>query len=241
VKRLALVMLLTSASAHADLASGAPPVPRGFVRLESFGIDAPVPAEYPLEIGELANIDWDGPRGRCKMQISIAHGDEGDRRLVGTLPIRCNVFGEDCGKPCDGLRAVRGGPASEPYPTEPPRVEIDSAFGDRSSDQSGVLLFSDGTVQFHGATCRGYRGRRGKVPAARVAALVDALTKTGVFDHHPPRERPTRGECEHAITHVYLRSATLRNTLSFNCDPDEKTRAVLSLIKQVSGPNPCMR
>jgi hypothetical protein len=222
-----------------------PAVPRGFIRIDSLGIDVQSPHDDALEYVDIdsAEITWEGPRGHCELQLAVDVSERPERSIVGTQPIACYVHGEGCGSQCGEIRSIRGGPAEESYPSEPPVIEIKSAWSDRAKDRAGLLVWREGTVQFYGEQCRGYRGRRGSLPAPRVAALVDALDRGGLLTHQVAHQREGDRRdpmCEHAVTWFTIRSATRRNSIMSNCEVDEVTRSALSLVDRVVGPNPCL-
>jgi hypothetical protein len=220
-----------------------PPAPVGFIRIEWLGIDVQSPHEgaweYATDI-DSASISWAGEHGSCEQRLAVDTRESPDRRIVGTLPLTCHVDGEGCGSRCGEIRPIRGGPAEEPYSTESPAIEIQSAWSDRARDRSGLLVWRDGTVQFYGPECSGYRGRRGQLSVERVRALIDALERGGLLTHQVARRKERRDPmCEHAVTLLTIRAATRNNSIVSTCEPDELTRSALSLVDQVVGRNPC--
>jgi hypothetical protein len=218
-----------------------PAVPRGFVRIESLGVDVAVPRDDADVYEEIdwARISWDGERGECRLQVAPDTRGRPDR-IAGTLPLACSVIGDGCGS-CGEIRPIRGGPAEEPYPVEPPVVAITSAWSDRQQDRSGLFAWRDGTVQFYGAACAGYRGRRGSLPAVRVAALVDALERGGLLDHQIATNGRAKSDplCEHSVTAFTLRSGARTNAMQWTCAADALVSEAMSRVRAVVGPDPC--
>lgn len=70
---------------------------------------------------------------------------------------------------------------SEPRTSAPAAIEILSSGGLGGHGTGNVQIWEDGTVLFDGAGCPKDSGRRGKMSAARVRAIIDVLHAAGFF------------------------------------------------------------
>jgi hypothetical protein len=208
-----------------------PPVAPGYVRVEAFGVDVPAPADADyLPLYDWAKLTWPG----CEMSLTNGARDPG-AIVVGTLRLSCGG-GRGCGDACQHIRPVPGGRATEPYPTEPALIELTTYDGDNGSGSENILIWRDGTVQFDGPGCGYWRGRRGKLPAARVAELVDVLERGGFFDHEVVKVH-AEGEDEHMGGWLAVRD----HVLQWNgATMDELLFAARDRVYQAVGRNPCV-
>ena len=205
------------------------PAASGYVRVDVFGVDVPAPADadyLPLE--GWAKLSWQG----CELSLSNGARDPG-AIVVGTLRLACGARG--CGDTCQRIRPVPGGPATEPYPTEPALIELATYGGDNGVGSSNVLVWRDGTVQFDGERCPTWRARRGVLPATRVAELVDVLARGGFFDHDVPRVH-ANGMDEHEGGWLAVRDHVLRWN---GATRDALLSAAIDRVHQAVGHNPC--
>jgi hypothetical protein len=161
---------------------------------------------------------------------------------VGTLHTECmdeNNHGRPdrpntCGAPCKTLTAVPGGTATDPYPHDPPVLELyfSSDFGDFLS--SGAHVWSDGTVQFYGPACTRWRGRRGTLTPARVAAILTAVERPGTLVTKEPD-----GRCDEATSARLLVRSHGDHFFHACIPPQGKPPETIAIAVAALGPNPC--
>jgi hypothetical protein len=143
--------------------------------------------------------------------------------------------------PSSNLRAPRANARcgkSEPRTSPPPAIEIVSAGGISGHGKGNVQIWEDGTVLLDGAGCANDQGRRGKMSAARVRALVDALDAAGFFamscndDSH----------CADAfITSLTVRRGRANHTLvAADCSDSVFAAQAIELVMKAVGTHGCI-
>jgi hypothetical protein len=118
-----------------------------------------------------------------------------------------------------------------------PAIEILSAGGFSGGGFGNVRIWEDGTVLFDGGGCPN-GGRRGKMSAARIAALLDKLENAGFFDW-PCKER---GACvDMFVTSLTVHRGRNDNTVvdtGCNRGGTDVTGAI-ALVMNTVGKNAC--
>jgi hypothetical protein len=232
-----------------------PPVRAGETRIAQFDIDVALPSDATVyERSGVADLLWSG----CWVQITptltpeVPQLEGGPRvvRRVGTFELACTAgpWARNAADPrtppdrkclaiCDHLTPVPRSTAQEPYPTDPPVIEIEYRGGFDGLEED-TLVWSDGTVQYSGSSCKTWRGSRATLAPARVAELLAAVERGGFFNYH----RDDSAGCSDAIYGaVTVRSGGLRNSLRFNqCDRSGLSTLVGNLQHEI-GNNPCRR
>lgn len=241
------------ASLAAERTTTRPPVKAGDTRIAQFDIDVALPADAVVyqNFGS-ASILWSG----CYVDVRPAllrpqpqlQGGPRVVRRVGTFELACvagpwarNAMDPQvppdpkCLAICDHMTAVPGSTAEERYPTDPPVIESERQGG-LFYRYEGMLVWRDGTVQYHGSKCRTWRGRRATLAPARVAAVLAAVEHGGFFAYH----RNDARSCSDAIYGtVTVRGAAGQNSLDVNeCDRSGLSTFVHEL-EQAIGSNPC--
>lgn len=122
-------------------------------------------------------------------------------------------------------------------PSSHPAIELLTGGGMSGGGNGNVQIFEDGTVLFDGAGCPEGAHRRGKLPAARVAALLDTLERSGVY-----MWPCTNGGCPDAFTaSLTVHRGHFENTVhDAGCrnTPIEVTQAI-ALVWRTVGKNTC--
>jgi hypothetical protein len=127
---------------------------------------------------------------------------------------------------------------SEPRTSPPPVIEIVSSGGLGGGGTGNVQIWEDGTVLFDGAGCPKDSGRRGKLSAARVRALVDALDAAGFFGmscHDTSR-------CADAFfTSLTVRRGRANHTLvAADCSDTAFAAEAIELVRKAVGKHGCL-
>lgn len=241
-----------TASLAAESTINRPPVRAGVTRLAQFDIDVALPPDATVyESSGSAYLLWSG----CSVSVistlrPVASKLKGPRvvRRVGALELACvagpwarNAMDPQtppdakCLAICDRMTPVPRSTAEERYPTVPPVIEIEHRGGFAPREE-GTLVWSDGTVQYSGPSCKAWRGRRGTLAPERVAALLSAAERGGFFAYH-------RDDSKNCVDSGYgtitIRKGSLRNSLRFDdCDSAGLSKFV-SDLQQAIGRNPC--
>jgi hypothetical protein len=129
-------------------------------------------------------------------------------------------------------------PSCQPAePSSHPVIELLSGGGFSGGGDGNVQIFEDGTVMFDGGGCPDGAHRRGKLPAARVAALLDKLERSGFYDWPC-----TNGGCPDAFTaSLTVHRGNSENTVhdaGCRTAPIEVTSAI-ELVRRTVGKNAC--
>jgi hypothetical protein len=231
-----------------------PPVEAGWARIEYLDVDIKVPPDTTVD-GNLIKTT----RPACEIALrplperptawagffSSLGGKPQIRKVrAGTLELECRIFGEAppsaCAALCDGLRAVPGGTADEPYPPGPPVIAYSSAGGFADLDRGGYFVWPDGTVQFMGSSCPRYRGKRAKVAPAALDKVLKELEEGGFFAFEENLRARMSECCDCGETVIEVRRGN-RVVQGMQVCSDAAKEASLAFQKagELVGSNPC--
>ncbi len=216
-----------------------PPVAPGHVRLAVLDVDVAVPdGATTIHYHNVSEVRW----ASCRVEIEPTW-DAKQPRKVGTLVLECRAKLPECAAACDTLTAVPGGTANDPYPSEPPAIELGEGGGNTGEIGEIAYVWMDGTVQFTGEKCERWRGRRGKLPPERVAALVDALDRGGVFRYQPPGSDEFNPCADVSGTWLSVRAHGKQVELATGLVCDKEDPPIIgdsiAAVRSVLGDNPC--
>jgi hypothetical protein len=214
-----------------------PQVRKDHVRIDRYDVDVETRANMKVDdVLSHVLLRWPG----CSVVLT-ASPYEHDR--VGTLPLGCRLSSPsdspECLAICQTIEPIAGSTATELYPTDEPVISV-GLYGGFFGHDDGASVWADGTVQFHGPGCAKWRSRRGKLAPERVASLVDALDRGGVFEYQDPGE----SFCSDAFEVSVIARAGNRRAVVDEADCGELRGhglpfAAYVFVWSVLGPNPC--